>query len=127
MYLEACGKLKLMRESGTEDAAFNVQKMKGVQNHLQSSIQAIEELEKICINMLGIPKSTIEDTQPSGDLASSSHFNRVSIQSLADNAKLLGYYISICFSVEATLKFAQQILCYLVTLHTGGASFNHIG
>lgn len=84
----------------------------------KSSIEYVKELKKICITMLGIPESTVDTAQRSVELHASEDFYKGSLTLLPDDLKLLGF-VSICFS-KATLKFAVQILRYLVTLRNGG-------
>lgn len=115
LYLETCARLKMTAVATSS----NFKDIETFEARNKASIEYVDKLKEICITMLGIPESTIDTAPRSVELDASENFYKSSLVLRHEDA-LLGF-VSFCFRLrEALLKFGQQILCYFVTLCSGG-------
>ncbi|KAF8136871.1 hypothetical protein K438DRAFT_1786440 [Mycena galopus ATCC 62051] len=103
LYLETCAALKMMAFA----ASPSIEDIKDFGVRHKSSLKYVENLEKICSSMLGIPESTMNTIPRSVELDASEHFYK---DSLRNEDALLGYYIVLLPCVLTYWKIAERLM-----------------
>jgi hypothetical protein len=91
MYLETCARIKMMAVA----TSLNFKDIETFEYRHKSSLEYVTKLKEVCVNMLGLSESTIENTPRSVELDASENFYKGALTLRHEDA-MFGF-VRICF------------------------------